>query len=118
MSIYATGTTFFNIYWSKPQLKVRHHTNMVKVQKALLNLWSKCEGIDDTVNLNQPLTYNDRLRFRKPNDNSFKLGPHWDSGSLERWSDSDYKVFSRFFTTRTLLLSKEFVLTFNFMHFK
>jgi len=88
------GTTFFNIYWSKPQLKVRHHTNMVKVQNALLKLWSKCEGLDDTVNLNQPLTYNDRLRFRKPND-SMKLGPHWDSGSLQRWSDSDYKEVYR-----------------------
>jgi len=81
---------FFNIYWSKPQLKVRHHTNMVKVQKALLNLWNKCEGLDDTVNLNQPLTYNDRLRFRKPNTN-VKLGPHWDGGSLQRWANSDYK---------------------------
>jgi len=81
---------FFNIYWSKPQLKARHHTNMVKVQKALLNLWNKREGLDDTVNLNQPLTYNDRLRFRKPNTN-VKLGPHWDGGSLQRWANSDYK---------------------------
>jgi len=60
------------------------------VQKALLNLWNKCEGLDDTVNLNQPLTYNDRLRFRKPNTN-VKLGPHWDGGSLQRWANSDYK---------------------------
>ena len=81
----------FNIYWSKPQLKVRHHTNMVKVQKALLNLWNKCEGLDDTVNLEQPLTFNDRLRFRKPNT-EFKLGPHWDGGSLQRWANSDYQV--------------------------
>ena len=79
---------------------------MIKVQKALLNLWNKCEGLDDTVNLNQPLTYNDRLRFRKPNDR-VNLGPHWDSGSLQRWSDSDYKVFSRLFVISTLLLSKE-----------
>ena len=43
---------------------------MVKVQKALLNLWNKCEGLDDTVNLEQPLTFNDRLRFRKPNTDS------------------------------------------------
>ena len=91
MSIYLIGTTFFNIYWSKPQLKARHHTNMVNVQKALLNLWNKREGLDDTVNLNQPLTYNDRLRFRKPNTN-VKLGPHWDGGSLQRWANSDYKV--------------------------
>ena len=108
MSIYAIGTTFFNIYWSKPQLKVRHHTNMVKVQNALLKLWSKCEGLDDTVNLNQPLTYNDRLRFRKPND-SMKLGPHWDSGSLQRWSDSDYKVFQGFLPQEHSCCRKNFV---------
>ena len=81
---------------------------MVKVQNALLKLWSKCEGLDDTVNLNQPLTYNDRLRFRKPND-SMKLGPHWDSGSLQRWSDSDYKVFQGFLPQENSCCRKNFV---------
>ena len=91
---------------------------MVKVQNALLKLWSKCEGLDDTVNLNQPLTYNDRLRFRKPND-SMKLGPHWDSGSLQRWSDSDYKVhIFKVFYHNNILAVERILLTFNFMHFK
>ena len=65
---------------------------MIKVQNALLSLWTTNQSIDDSVNLTQPLTYNDRVRFRKPRDKSFKLGPHWDSGSLNRWADTNYKV--------------------------
>ena len=65
---------------------------MIKVQKALLSLWSTNPDLDDSVNLAQPLTYNDRLRLRKPSDKSVKLGPHWDSGSLSRWADSMHRV--------------------------
>ena len=59
---YHTGKTIYNTFWSKPQIKARHHPNMIKVQNALLGLWSTDSGLDDSVNLTQPLTYNDRLR--------------------------------------------------------
>jgi len=81
--------TWYDIYWSKTQIKARHHTNMMKVQNALLSLWSTCPDLDKSVNLDQPLTYNDRLRFRKPG--KFLLKPHMDSGSLNRWADPSYK---------------------------
>jgi hypothetical protein len=48
--------------------------------------------LDSSVNLDQPLTYNDRMRFRKPQDASFQLDPHIDSGALERWSDPIYRM--------------------------
>jgi len=38
----------------------------------------------------QPNEFNLGIRFRKPGT-SAKLGPHWDSGSLSRWADSNYK---------------------------
>ena len=82
--------TWYDIYWSKTQIKARHHSNMMKVQNALLSLWSTCPDLDKSVNLDQPLTYNDRLRFRKPG--KFLLKPHMDSGSLNRWADPSYKV--------------------------
>jgi len=86
------GTTFFEIYWSKEQVEARHHKNMVMVQKALLGLWKTSEIDGKSVDLTKPLTYNDRMRFRKPHDNTFALKPHLDSGSLERWSDPAYKI--------------------------
>ena len=64
---------------------------MVLVQKALLNLWKISSLYDAVVDLTKPLTYNDRFRFRKPNDDTFKLDPHMDAGSLSRWSDPAYK---------------------------
>ena len=75
------------------QIEARHHPNMVLVQKALLNLWKISSLYDAAVDLTKPLTYNDRFRFRKPNDDTFKLDPHMDagSGSLSRWSDPAYK---------------------------
>jgi len=87
---------------------------MIATQKALLHLWKKdCDAneknkeckdeagkisenninlcLDDSSNLDQPLTYVDRMRFRKPGDNSLCLPPHMDSGSVTRWSDPIYR---------------------------
>ena len=95
-------------------MNARQHPNIIATQKALLKLWKKDRGtivqsamgkdndvknaekkqviiLDDSINLDQPLTYVDRMRFRKPNDNSFCLPPHMDSGSITRWSDPIYR---------------------------
>jgi len=87
---YKLGGAIHQIYWSKSQLKARHHANMIKVQKALLGLWTIDPNIDATVDLSQPLTYNDRLRFRHPKS-KINLGPHWDSGSISHWADPSDK---------------------------
>ena len=68
---------------------------MVVAQKALLNLWTNSSNLD-SLNLDKPLTYNDRLRYRKPG--GFRLQPHLDSGSLSRWSDPNYrKIYQHIF---------------------
>jgi len=52
--------TVYEIYWSKSQVNARQHTNIVAVQKALLELWHMNEDNVPSVNLSQPLTYVDR----------------------------------------------------------
>ncbi len=64
---------------------------MIVAQKALLALWSSNPDLDSKTDLTKPLTYNDRMRFRKPGDGSFSLQPHLDSGSFDRWSDPIYR---------------------------
>lgn len=85
------------LYWSKPQIEARHHPTMIKMQKALLALWTKNEGIDDCVDLTNILTYNDRLRMRQPGHVSF-LKPHLDNGTISRWIDCvSQHVYKPFF---------------------
>ena len=74
------------IYWSKAQLEVRQHEHVLTAQKALLKLW-KSES--ESVDLNRPLTYIDRLRIG--GSPRFQLPPHVDGGGIERWKDPDYR---------------------------
>lgn len=80
----------FELYWSKPQLAARSHSRALAVQKALLQLFD-CPP-ETKCSLDVPLTYSDRLRIRSPGDAKFKLGPHMDGGSIERWEDPDYRA--------------------------
>jgi len=73
------------------QFEIRSHPNMMVLQGALLQMWSKDPLLDSSVDLSSPLFYFDRLRMRKPGDRQFKLPPHLDSGSLTRWSDPIYR---------------------------
>ena len=90
------------------QVDARQHPNIIATQKALLDLWKRdCDIIpenisledpnkktriqfDSSVNLAKPMTYIDRMRFRKPGS-FFNLYPHIDSGSITRWSDPVYR---------------------------
>ncbi|KAL4892955.1 hypothetical protein BDV59DRAFT_36256 [Aspergillus ambiguus] len=79
----------YELYWSKPQLEARAHSNMLIVQAALNKVWSAAP--EDAVDTSVPIAYCDRLRIRTPGDKSFNLGPHLDGGSLERWEDPEYR---------------------------
>ncbi|PVU84905.1 hypothetical protein BB559_007315 [Furculomyces boomerangus] len=83
----------WELYWSKAQVEARSHPHFVQTTTALNKLWNAQE--DSLVDLETNLTYCDRLRIRKPNDESFVLREHIDGGSVERWEDSSYrKCFS------------------------
>jgi len=88
----------WEVYWSKAQLKMRAHAQMLATQTALNRLWHcSSTGSDGTpaVDVLRPLTYCDRLRIRKAGDKSFTLGPHVDGGSTERWEDEEYRKVYR-----------------------
>jgi len=90
----------WEVYWSRPQLAMRQHPNVLATQRALNRLWH-CSAVPGTdgqfdVDVHRPLTYCDRLRIRNAGDTSFTLGPHVDGGSTERWEDDDYrKVYAK-----------------------
>ena len=77
----------YGIYWSKPQIEARQHDNMFKVQNFLNGLW------DDhgRFGKDKMLSYADRIRMREPQDTTFGLSPHLDSGSVERWLEPNYR---------------------------
>lgn len=78
----------YELYWSKSQVKARSNENIQKTQLFANKLWHS----DKTarLSLDHNLMYADRMRIRDPGDNMFSLGPHADSGSLERWDDKEY----------------------------
>ncbi|KAI1370836.1 DUF1479-domain-containing protein [Hypoxylon crocopeplum] len=79
----------YELYWSSPQIRSRAHPNMLRVQKALMDLWHTSDP-KSTISMSQPLSYADRLRIRQPGDATFALGPHIDGGSVERWELNGY----------------------------
>lgn len=72
----------WELYWSQSQVDARSHPRFETATLALNQLW---HAEDDTViDLSKNLGYCDRLRIRKPGNQSFALQEHVDSGSLER----------------------------------
>lgn len=56
--------SFFS--WTKPQVEARSHPNVLAATVWLNNLYRSKIGVREGVDLNQPLTYADRFRIRKP----------------------------------------------------
>ncbi|KAF8341047.1 hypothetical protein F5887DRAFT_888290 [Amanita rubescens] len=80
----------YELYNSPSQLAARTHPNAIATQRFLLSLWHKSDP-SSLVDLSNPISYFDRLRFRQPGDNKFSLGPHVDGGSVEHWEDPEYR---------------------------
>lgn len=78
----------YELYWSKPQIKARLHSHMLKTMKFLNGLWNASP--DTRISFERNLSYADRVHIREPQDETFNLGPHADGGSLERWEDEEY----------------------------
>ena len=90
-----SNQTVYQIYWSKAQVAARQHPNMHKLQKALLRIWHTSGQSEVDVDLEQPVTYIDRLRIRQPNDSLVRQLPHIDGGGIERWQDGPYRKVYR-----------------------
>ncbi|KAJ7275778.1 hypothetical protein C8J57DRAFT_1449269 [Mycena rebaudengoi] len=89
----ADNKQFFQLYWTKAQVKARAHPNMLAATTWLNTLYhtstdEKLEGVD----LSTPLTYADRFRIRHPGGHWGGFPPHVDGGSIERWEDANFRA--------------------------
>jgi len=97
-SLEASRPEIFPIYWSASQMQLRQHERMATTQSFLNRLWkTESQGhkwFDPDVNA----LYPDRVRRRPPGTNSKGLGPHTDSGALERWLHPAYlQIFDKIY---------------------
>ena len=81
----ASRPEIYPIYWSRPQMEARQDPRMAAVQSFLNRRWTfESEG-RTWFDPDQDSMYPDRIRRRPPGADSSGLGPHTDSGALERW---------------------------------
>ncbi|MGF6110403.1 DUF1479 domain-containing protein [Pseudomonas frederiksbergensis] len=88
----------FPIYWSRSQMQVRQHPRMATAQSFLNRLWKTTSHGQQWFDPDVNALYPDRVRRRPPGTTSKGLGPHTDSGALERWLHPAYlKVFDKIY---------------------
>ncbi|KAI0941545.1 hypothetical protein AcW1_003415 [Taiwanofungus camphoratus] len=88
---------FYEIYNSSAQIAARTHPALIATQRALLSLWHASRSAPPasaalSASLRTPISYFDRLRIRPPGPSTFTLGPHIDSGGVERWEDPGFRA--------------------------
>ncbi|EUB82626.1 DUF1479 domain-containing protein [Pseudomonas sp. GM30] len=95
----ASRPEIFPIYWSASQMQLRQHERMGTAQAFLNRLWKTHSHGQDWFNPDINALYPDRVRRRPPGTHSKGLGPHTDSGALERWLHPAYlKVFDNLYS--------------------
>lgn len=98
-SLEASRPEIFPIYWSASQMQLRQHERMGTAQAFLNRLWKTHSHGQDWFNPDINALYPDRVRRRPPGTHSKGLGPHTDSGALERWLHPAYlKVFDKIYS--------------------
>lgn len=86
----AENPQYFQIFYTKPQVRARAHANVLDVQTWCNKLYTHSSAAEP-VDLETPLTYVDRFRMRQP---GFAWGahpPHMDGGAIERWRDPVFR---------------------------
>ncbi|RXW18802.1 hypothetical protein EST38_g7055 [Candolleomyces aberdarensis] len=89
----ANNKQVFEIYWTPSQIAARTHPRLVSLVVRMNTLWNASPSAE--ISLRDPVLYADRCRERQPGDTSFALGPHSDSGTIERWEDESYSTVYR-----------------------
>jgi len=88
---------FFELYWTKAQVKARSHPNVLAVTAWLNNFYHQPVGSESEwikgLSLDDSLSYADRFRIRHPGPASIWnfLSPHMDGGGIERWEDPEFR---------------------------
>ncbi|AUG07725.1 DUF1479 domain-containing protein [Pseudomonas sp. S09G 359] len=98
-SLEASRPEIFPIYWSESQMQLRQDERMGAAQSFLNRLWRIHSQGRQWFNPDINALYPDRVRRRPPGTHSKGLGPHTDSGALERWLHPAYlKVFDKIYS--------------------
>ncbi|GJE92712.1 DUF1479 domain-containing protein [Phanerochaete sordida] len=84
---------FFQLYWTKSQVRARGHPNVLAATAWLnkfyhINSQKKLSDVD----LATPLSYADRFRMRHPGNKWYTHPPHIDGGGIERWEDDAFRT--------------------------
>ncbi|CCM02223.1 uncharacterized protein FIBRA_04303 [Fibroporia radiculosa] len=83
---------FFQLYWTKSQVRARGHPNVLAVTSWLNNMYHVKSGAKiENVDLSTPLIYADRFRIRHPGVQWDAHPPHVDGGGIERWEDPTFR---------------------------
>ncbi|KAH8091346.1 DUF1479-domain-containing protein [Cristinia sonorae] len=88
-----TDKQFFQLYWTKAQVRARGHPNVLNATAWLNSMYHLKSGARlDSVDLSTPLTYADRFRLRHPGNQWNAHPPHVDGGGIERWQDDVFRT--------------------------
>lgn len=66
----------FSLFWTRPQVQIRSHPNVMKAMHAVSQLWSLSRD-DDLFDLSSQVVYADRFRIRHPSKGLFLLPRSW-----------------------------------------
>lgn len=98
-SLEASRPEIFPIYWSESQMQLSQDERVGAAQSFLNGLWKMHSQGRQWFNPDINALYPDRVRRRPPGTHSKGLGPHTDSGALERWLHPAYlKVFDKIYS--------------------
>lgn len=87
----AGAPQIFNVYWSRPQVRARQDERLAATRAFLNRLWRHHGAFDP----DRECTYADRVRRRRPGDETLGLSPHMDAGTVERWIDPGFQQVYR-----------------------
>ncbi|KZT07579.1 DUF1479-domain-containing protein [Laetiporus sulphureus 93-53] len=88
----ADDKQFFQLYWTKSQVRARGHPNVLAVTSWLNNMYHvRSDAKIENVDLSTSLTYADRFRIRHPGVQWDAHPPHVDGGGIERWEDPTFR---------------------------
>ncbi|KAI0775032.1 DUF1479-domain-containing protein [Trametes elegans] len=83
---------FFQLYWTKSQVRARAHPNVLEATRWLNQTYHIKSGDKvESVDLATPLSYADRFRIRHPGVQWDVHPPHVDGGAIERWEDDVFR---------------------------
>ncbi|KAJ9667263.1 hypothetical protein H2201_002464 [Coniosporium apollinis] len=85
-----SNPTFWLLYWTRPQVQMRSHPEVLQAMNAVMKLWHIDDG-DLPIDMESQVVYADRFRIRKAGDKEYTLKAHLDSSAIERWEDPKYR---------------------------